>query len=96
MVRLTRLPEQAIIDSLKGVVDFYYCMGIPCARKWPHWPKRDPLPLEKANQDAFGYASRAYNRLPPYVKQQYINMVAGLPFTARDLFTRAYLAGNRP
>ncbi|MBA7645467.1 hypothetical protein ES703_53225 [subsurface metagenome] len=94
MVRLKVMPQQAIVDYWKGIVDFYYCMGIPCARKWPHWPKRVSYPLEKANQDSFAYAAQAWKNLPEYVKLLYQDMAAGIGLNRRDLFMRSYLNGN--
>ena len=95
MARLTALPEQAIIDKLKGVIDFYLWKGIPCARKWPYYRKREPTPLEKANQDAFAYCNAIAPFLPEYVKDQYKRMAQGTPLTWRDLWVRAYMQGIR-
>ena len=50
MARLTQMPAQAVIDGFKGVLDMYYWLRIPCARKWPRHPKRKPYPDELANQ----------------------------------------------
>lgn len=94
LVKLQVLPQQAEIDRLAGVVDFYAYKGQPCARKWPHWPKRVAYAREKANQDRFGYAIHAWNTLPEYIKQMYRNMAAGTSLTARDLFMRSYINGN--
>lgn len=93
MARLTALPEQSIIDNLKGTIDYYLWKGIPCCRKWPHWPKRSPTPEEKANQDAFAYINHQVKNVPPYVRQQYVNMAASTMLTWKDLFIRAYMAG---
>lgn len=35
MARLHNMPSEHIIEALKGVVDFYFWKGIPCARAWP-------------------------------------------------------------
>ena len=94
MVRLTALPELAIIDQFKGKVDFYEWKGIPCARKWPHWPKRLPTVPEKANQDRFAYAIHAWTNLSEYIKAMYRQMAVGTSLTARDLFMRSYINGN--
>lgn len=93
MAVLERLPAQEIIDNLKGVVDYYYWKGIPCCRKWPHWPKRQPHPDEKINQDAFAYVNRQVKHVPPYLRQQFQAMTAGTVLTWKDIFVRAYMAG---
>lgn len=89
------MPEQAIIDYFKGTVDFYYWKGIPCARMWPHWPKRVASPLEKANRDAFGYAARMWGQLPEYIKEMYRQMAASTSVTCRDIFQRSYMNAGR-
>lgn len=94
MATLDRMPQQAIVDYFRGVVDFYYWKGIPCARRWPHWTKRTATGREKANQDAFAYAIMSWSDLPPFVRQCFYDMTAGTGMTARDFFVRCYLKGN--
>lgn len=96
LARLDKMPSQEIIDGLKGVVDFYYWKGIPCARKWPHWAKREPTPDEKAAQDRFAYAARSWKNLPEYVKAAYNNMAASTFNTGREIYMRTYLSGLNP
>lgn len=93
MAKLTAMPEQAIVDGFKGTIDFYYWRGIPCARKWPHWPPREPTPREKANQDLFGYAAHLYSSLPAVIIEAFREMALGTPYTCRDLFMRSYISG---
>lgn len=84
-----------IISAFKGTVDFYLWKGIPCARAWPHWPKREPTPQERANQQTFAYAAKAWALLSEYLKEMYRQMAAGTDWTARDIFTRCYISGHR-
>lgn len=93
MAVLKQLPHQAIIDGFKGKVDFYLWKGIPCARMWPHWPKRDPTDPERAAQQSFAYITKAAAQLPEYIVDQYRRMAVGTPWTWRDLLTRSYLQG---
>ena len=95
MARLRRMPSEAIIDAFKGKLDFYYCMGIPCVRKWPHWPKRVPTPIEKANQDSFAYCAKSWTDLPEYLKEMYRQCAATTNLTARDIFTACYMNVER-
>jgi len=83
------------VDTLSGVVDFYYWRGLPCARKWPHWPARVPYPAEKIAQDRFAYAMQMWAFLPRYLQDQYRNMAVSASVTARDIFVRAYLNASR-
>ena len=95
MAVLTKLPSMAVVDSLKGSLDFYYWKGIPVCRMWPHWPKRTATPLEKRNQNAFGYATKMWKYLPPYIQDQYKDMAISTPVTGRDIFMRAYINASR-
>lgn len=95
MVVLTEMPNQAIIDGFKGVIDFYLWRGLPCARKWPVWRKRKPTPREKAAQDAFAEAMRATKTMPEYIIDQYRRMAEGTRWRWQDIFLRAYLTGTR-
>lgn len=88
------MPQQSIIDSLKGKLDFYYWKGIPCVRSWPRWPPRDPTPPEKANQDTFSYINKLYITLPDAIKQTYIDQAASTSLTSKDLFVKLYYLGG--
>ena len=94
MAVLTRLPSMAIINGFKGVVDFYYWMGIPVARKWPRkiGPHRS---LEVREQwSVFANAARLWRELTPAAQQPYVEMASGTIYTARDLFMRGYISGT--
>jgi len=93
LARLKRLPALAEIDRLKGTIDYYLWKGIPCARKWPHWPTRVPTPWEKANQLAFAFANSTARDIPAYVRLQYQRMVAGTKLSWKDLYVRDYMNG---
>lgn len=94
MVRLTRMPAQAIVDYFHGTVDFYYWLGIPCARKWPHWVKRQATGPEKANQNAFAHVNRMWGQLPEYIKEMYRQMAASTSVTGKDIYVRGYMNGK--
>lgn len=93
MVKLLRMPNRAIVDSLKGSVDFYFWMGIPVARRWPYYPPRDPHPAEAAWQAIFGYCAGLWNQLSTLIKQRYKRMALTSSYTGRDLFMRSFLSG---
>ena len=96
MSKLTVLPHQAIIDGLKGKVDFYLWKGIPVARKWPRSPGRKRAAAVEAQWEKFTYAASEWNNLSVYVKDHYITMASGTGLSGRDLFTRSYLTGLYP
>lgn len=93
MAVLDKLPEKAIISAFKGVVDFYLWKGIPVARKWPYFPKREPSPLEIEIRQTFAYANHMAGQLPEYIIDQYKRMATGTPFSWKDLFVRSYISG---
>ena len=93
MAVLTAMPSEAIISAFKGVVDFYLWKGKACARKWPHWPKRQPYPEEKENQDAFTVAIAAIKLLDENTIEAWKAMAMGTPYTWRDLAIRGYMSG---
>ena len=93
MVKLSSLPDQKVIDGWKGTVDFYLWMGIACARKWPHYPHREPYPDELANQQAFAYINQQASQLPQYIIDEAKRMATGTDFTWKDLIVRAYMSG---
>jgi len=95
MAVLKKMPSLAMISMMAGTVDYYLWKGIPCARKWPHWPPRKPYPTEKANQDAFAHAMELTKTLPTFIIRQYKRMAAGTPFRWQDLFVRSYMSGIR-
>lgn len=95
MARITAMPAQATIDRFADAVDFYMWKGVPCARKWPHWPRRTPTPTEKLHQDLFAYVSQMWLSLPEYLKAMYRDMAVSTPVTGRDIFVRAYLNASR-
>lgn len=93
MVRLDKLPEQAIIDGFKGDIDFYLWKGVPCARKWPVYRPRSPYPGEAVNQGAFAYINRLWAQLPVQIQDLYRAMAVGTPLTGKDIFVMAYMKG---
>lgn len=93
MARLAVLPEQAIIDGFKGVVDFYVYKGQPCARKWPRLARYTRSQAELAGQTAFAYAASSWVTLSAEVRQTYVNMAIGTVLTAREWFMKGYMSG---
>lgn len=101
MSKLHALPAQAIIDGLKGVIDYYVhyqtCdrsnagSGTPCARSWPRSPGQERAPAVEAQWAAFAYAAKNWNSLDPYVQEAYKATVQETNLTPRDLFTKAFI-----
>lgn len=93
VAKLTALPSQAIIDGLKGKIDFYLYMGIAVARKWPRSPGLRRATAVEAQWAAWSYASRIWNFMDDETRQSYITTAHGTNLSGRDLATKAYLSG---
>lgn len=93
MAKLTVLPHQAIIDGLKGKLDFYLWMDIPVARKWPRSPGKRRAPAVEAQWDTFSYASKLWPYLAPEIQEAYRITVHGTNLSGRDLAVKAYMKG---
>ncbi|GAH55530.1 unnamed protein product [marine sediment metagenome] len=93
MARLTVLPSQAIIDGLKGSIDFYVYMGIPVARAWPKSPGKARSPGVQAGWTPFSYASQEWKNLSPIVQAAYNQIATNSGLSGRDMQVRAYLTG---
>ncbi len=53
MAKLHTLPPEEIIKGLRGILDFYYCRGIPCVRRWPKKSKPTQTQALTCNQVRF-------------------------------------------
>lgn len=93
MAKLTVLPELAIIDMMKGTIDYYVHDGIPCARKWPASPGHKRAPAVEAQWDAFSYATKLWNYQSEEIHQAYAETAAGTNLSGRDLSQKAYISG---
>lgn len=91
MARVDKLPERAIIDGFKGVIDFYDHRGIACVRKWPTYRPRKPHAAEAANQQLFALAVQTWPTLSASVKTAWADMAAASTFTGRDAFTSFFM-----
>lgn len=92
MAVLKALPEQAIISSLKGKLDFYVHQGVPCARKWPHIPPYVRSSKELTNQMPFAWAAANWGALSLEVQSAYNETAQGSSLSGRDLFSKAFIA----
>jgi hypothetical protein len=93
VAKLAAMPSQAIIDGMKGFVDFYEYMGIPVARKWPRSPGHNRSPAVQAQWPLFKAVAQGWGELPATVKQAYKAMSLGTDYTARDMFTTSVISG---
>jgi hypothetical protein len=93
MAVLSIMPEQAIIDGYKGVVDFYEWMGIPVARRWPRSPGHDRAVSVQQRWPSFTIAAREWANLSPAMQAAYNKMARSSGLCGRDIQIRGYLSG---
>lgn len=87
------MPGLKIISGFRGVLDFYYYMGIACVRRWPKSPGKVRNANVMSTWAAFTNASREWNYLSAAVRRTYEEMSTGSGLSGRDLFMRGYLKG---
>lgn len=93
MAKPDKMPQQAIIDGMKGLIDYYYWKGVAVARRWPRYFARTPSPQEAVNQADFAYINKLYSTLPAIVLQGLIDHAKGTTQVPKDYLVRAYLKG---
>ena len=83
-----------VISGFRGVIDFYYYMGLPCARSWPRKPKGARSAPVMAQWPVFKRAAELFNQLSPEVRYAYEQMAVGTNLTVKDIFFRGYISGT--
>lgn len=84
---------QKIIDGFKGVIDFYYYMGVPCARSWPKKIGANRSPAVMAQWPIWTEAARLWGEISPTVREAYVQMAVSTDLTGKDMFFRGYISG---
>lgn len=93
MAILKHMIGEKAISGFRGVVDFYYYMGVPCARAWPKSPGRSRSPAVQAQWQPFQEAAQLAKELSPTMIDFYSRNAAGTNMTWKDLFFRSYMSG---
>ena len=86
--------SRKVIDGFKGTIDYYYYMGVPCARAWPKSPGKIRSAPVMSQWPVFTTAATLWNELSLEVRQAYEEMTSGTNLTARDMFFRGYISGT--
>ena len=101
MVRLKQLPSAAMIDKLKGQLDFYlYHMapfdeaGIPVCRTWPRYTPENYPESSRVMQQPFAYVNKMAPFISPIVHDAYAAMAGGTGLSWKDYMVRLYLNGE--
>jgi hypothetical protein len=93
MAKVTRLPSQAVIDSFKGVLDFYVYLGVPCVRSWPRRVGTDRSPAVKAQYPNFTSASRSWSQMSQHIHDAYNSLASDSGISGRDLSIASMISG---
>lgn len=94
MAKLTVLPDARTIVEAKGVVDFYYWKGIPCARKWPRKASYERSAAEQAGSARFTTVAKATTGISTVMKELWIGIGASEGTTWVDVFRNNGLGGE--
>ncbi len=94
MAVLKEMVGLKVIRGFRGVIDFYYCRGVPCARRWPKKPSHIRAPAVREQWTAFKEAAELWKQLSPEVIQAYEDMAQPSNLTGRDMFFRGYISGT--
>lgn len=93
MAKIAKMPNEAIISGFKGVVDFYFYMGIPCARAWPRAPAGPRAPGVIAAQIPFTEAIHLWGQASQTVRDAYRLAASATSYSGYELFIQGYIKG---
>ena len=94
MAIIKEMVGKKVIDGFRGVIDYYYYMGVPCARKWPRSQGKSQTPASIAQWPIFSNAAKLWKELSPEVRQAYEDMAVTTNLTGKDMFFRGYISGT--
>ena len=94
MAIIKEMVGKKVIDGFRGVVDFYYYMGVSCARSWPKSPGKSRSWAVTQQWAVFKEAARLWPLLSTSVQQTYVEMARPTNLTGKDMFFRGYISGT--
>jgi len=80
-----------IVDSLRGVLDFYTWCDLNIVRSWPRAPGRTRAPAVVATQVPFAYINTVASTLPADVIDAYKELADGTGLSWKDFVCRLYI-----
>ncbi len=96
MARLDRLPETAIIDGFRGVLDFYVDNGVPVVRSWPKKGRPGADTGSIAYQGRFARVNRWKPLITDPLKVAFDRYRTGGDFLWGDVMVSSYFGKLRP
>lgn len=94
MAVLERMPSQAQIRKLAGILDFYYFRGVACVRTWPCKPRQTPGMVRTNNNLRQGML--LWNTVLEQDYQAYTYAVESSELINRDMFLGNVLRMSTP
>lgn len=94
MAVLASMPSRAVIDGLRGVLDFYQWCDLVICRSWPRMRITERAPAVVSAQDRFSYIMQVSQDLPANVVESWHYLADQSNLTWRDWLLRAYLGGT--
>lgn len=88
------MPDARTIVESKGVVDFYYWKGIPCARKWPRKAVYERSAAEVLGSEKFTLVARATTGISSVMKEHWMGATTTGGTTWVDVFRNNALGGT--
>lgn len=93
MAIIKHMLGEKVISGFRGVIDYYYYMGVPCVRRWPRSPGPRRAPPVMAQWPIFTSAVQLWRTAPQEVRDACQTMAGDSGLSARDLFMRCYMSG---
>lgn len=94
MAVLSSMPSRAVIDGLRGVLDFYQWCDLVICRSWPRMHITERAPAVVSAQQRFSYIMQISQDLPANVIESWYYLADQSNLTWRDWLLRAYLGGT--
>lgn len=91
MAKIAAMPSMAVVDSLRGKLDFYKWCGLTIVRKWPKSPGRSRNPNVVAAQGPFIYINKIARFLPDTIHEAYQVLAQDSAFSWKDWLNRLYI-----
>lgn len=95
MAIIKHMLGEKVISGFRGVLDFYYWMGIPCVRAWPKSPGHARSAAVEAQWQFFAKAVALWREASPDVREACQWMSSDTGLTSRDIFMRCYMSGYK-
>ena len=91
MAILKEMVGLKVIDGFRGVIDFYYYMGLCVVRRWPRSPGKRRAPQVEAQWSVWGYASKLWLFISQDIRDAYNWTAQGSSLTGRDLQMKSFI-----